>query len=78
MKREKTEYITINHDTIYDNTETPIMKKNPKSKSKSKSKLKRKHLDSDNFVMPEIKDYNSFKPNKYKVQELKDICKYYR
>jgi len=74
MDEITTEYITINPN----NTENPIMKKNPKSKSILKSKSKRKHLDSDNFIMPEIKDYNSFKPNNYKVQELKDICKYHK
>jgi hypothetical protein len=78
MDEITTEYITINNDTIYDITEKLNMKNNPKSKSKSKSKSKRKHLDSDNFIMPEIKNYNSFKPNNYKVQELKDICKYHK
>jgi len=73
-----TKYITINDNILTNDNIENSSERQTKNKIKTKTKLKRKHLDSDNFVMPEIKDYNSFKPNKYKVQELKDICKYYK
>jgi len=70
------EYILNNNNNIENKPNSDLK---VKTILKKKSNLKkRKHLDSDNFVMPEIKDYNSFKTNNYKVQDLKDICKYYK
>lgn len=62
---------------------TEITEKDEESKNKNKipkksnAIKKRKHLDSDNIVIPALKDYKTFRNNNYKLQELKEICKHY-
>ena len=45
---------------------------------KDKLQKKRKKISSDDFEIPEIKDYNNLLSKGYNVKQLKDICKFYK
>jgi len=45
---------------------------------KQNLKKKRKKITSDDFEIPEIKDYNLLLINGYNVKQLKNICKFYK
>ena len=45
---------------------------------KDKLQKKRKKIPSDDFEIPEIKDYNKLLSKGYNVKQLKVICKFYK
>ena len=45
---------------------------------KDKLQKKRKKIPSDDFEIPEIKDFNYLLTKGYNVKQLKDICKFYK
>ena len=45
---------------------------------KDKIQKKRKKIPSDDFEIPEIKDFNYLLTKGYNVKQLKDICKFYK
>ena len=45
---------------------------------KDKLQKKRKKIPSDDFEIPEIKEYNLLLTKGYNVKQLKDICKFYK
>ena len=45
---------------------------------KNKLQKKRKKIPSDDFEIPEIKDYNLLLSKGYNVKQLKNICKFYK
>ena len=45
---------------------------------KDKLQKKRKKIPSDDFEIPEIKDFDYLLTKGYNVKQLKDICKFYK
>ena len=45
---------------------------------KDRLQKKRKKIPSDDFEIPEIKDFNYLLTKGYNVKQLKDICKFYK
>ena len=45
---------------------------------KDKLQKKRKKIPSDDFEIPDVKDFNFLLTKGYNVKQLKDICKFYK